>query len=69
LKITSTYNNVPRPKKTLKKTIIKLYNTLDLPPLLYGSENWTVKARNVKSKKKVKQSRYTPWRRLGGEEV
>jgi hypothetical protein len=22
-----------------------------------------------KSKKKVKQSRYTPWRRLGGEEV
>jgi hypothetical protein len=23
----------------------------------------------VKGKKKVKQSRYTPWRRLGGEEV
>jgi hypothetical protein len=23
----------------------------------------------VKAKAKVKQSRYTPWRRLGGEEV
>jgi hypothetical protein len=23
----------------------------------------------MKKKKKVKQSRYTPWRRLGGEEV
>jgi hypothetical protein len=25
--------------------------------------------RNVKSKKKVKLSRYTPWRHMGGEEV
>ena len=31
-------------KKTLKKTRIKLYNTLALPVLLYGSETWTVKA-------------------------
>jgi hypothetical protein len=30
--------------KTLKKTKIKLYNTLALPVLLYGSETWTVKA-------------------------
>ena len=29
---------------TLKKTTIKLHNTLDLPVLLYGSEIWTVKA-------------------------
>jgi hypothetical protein len=33
-------------KKALKKTRIKLYNTLALPVLLYGSETWTIKARN-----------------------
>jgi hypothetical protein len=32
-------------KKTLKKTRIKLYDTLAPPPvLLYGGETWTVKA-------------------------
>ena len=31
-------------KKTLKKTRIKLYSTLDLPVLLHGSETWTIKA-------------------------
>jgi hypothetical protein len=33
-------------KKTLKITTIKLYNTLALPVLLYGSETWTVKVRD-----------------------
>jgi len=33
-------------KKTLKKTRLKSYNTLALPVLLYGSESWTIKARN-----------------------
>jgi len=33
-----------RPQKNLKKTRIKLCNTLALPVLLYGSETWTVKA-------------------------
>jgi len=39
-----------RPQKTLKKTRIKLYNILaPLPPaLLYGSETWTIKARDAK---------------------
>jgi hypothetical protein len=37
-----------RPQKTLKKTRIKLYNTLALPVLLSGSETWTVKARDTK---------------------
>ena len=37
LKITGILNNVFRPQKTLKKTRIKLYNTLALPVLLYGS--------------------------------
>jgi len=30
----------------LKKTRIKLYNTLALPVLLHGSETWTIKARD-----------------------
>jgi hypothetical protein len=37
-----------RPQKTLKKTRIKLYNTLALPVLLYGSETWTIKSRDVR---------------------
>jgi hypothetical protein len=48
LKITGIINNVFRPKKPLKKTRIKLYNTLALPTLLYGSENWTIKARDAR---------------------
>jgi hypothetical protein len=47
IKITGIINNVIRPKKTLKKTRIKLYNTLALPTLLYGSENWTIKVRGA----------------------
>ena len=39
---------VIRPQKTLKNTRIKLYNTLALPVLLYGSETWTVKARDAR---------------------
>jgi len=35
-------------KKTLKKTRIKFYNTLVLPVLLYGSETWTIKARDAR---------------------
>ena len=34
-------------KKPFKKTRIKLYNTLALSVLLYGSETWTVKARDA----------------------
>jgi hypothetical protein len=36
-----------RPNKTLKKARIKLCNTLTLPTLLYGSENWTIKTRDA----------------------
>jgi hypothetical protein len=44
-KITGILNNVFRPQKTLKKTRIKLHNTLaGLPVLLYGSD---VKARHA----------------------
>ena len=48
MKITSILNNVFRPQKTLKKTRIKLYNTLALPVLLYGSETWTINARGAR---------------------
>jgi hypothetical protein len=47
LNITGISNNVFRPQKTLKKIRIKLYNTLALPVLLYGSETWTIKARDA----------------------
>jgi len=46
LKITGILNNVFRPQNPLNKTTIKLYNTLALPVLLYGSETWTVRARD-----------------------
>jgi len=48
LKITSALNNVFIPQETLKKTRIKLYNTLALPVLLYGSETWTIKASDAR---------------------
>ena len=49
LKITGILNNVFRPqKKTLKKTRIKLYNTLALPLPLYGSETQTIKTREAR---------------------
>jgi len=48
LKITGILNNVFRPLKTLKKTRIKLYNTLALPVLFYGSETWPVKTSDAR---------------------
>ena len=36
-------------KKTLKKTRVKLYITLALLVLLYGSETWTVKASDART--------------------
>ena len=37
-----------RPKKYLKKTRIKQYNTLELPALLYSSDKWTFKTRDTR---------------------
>ena len=48
LKITGILNNVFRPQNPLKKTRIKLYNTLALPVLLYDSETWTIKASDAR---------------------
>ena len=48
MKITVILNNVFRPQKNLKKTRIKLHNTLALPVLLYGSETWTSKASDAR---------------------
>jgi predicted amidohydrolase len=44
LKKTGFINNVFKPKKTR----IKFYSTLALPTLLYGSENWTIKATDAR---------------------
>jgi hypothetical protein len=35
-------------QKTLQETRTKLYITLALPALLYGSENWTITARDAR---------------------
>jgi len=35
-------------QKTLKETRTKLHITLALPALLYGSENWTITARDAR---------------------
>jgi hypothetical protein len=48
LKITGILNNVFRPQKSLRKRRTKLYNTLALPVLLYGSETWTIKAKDAR---------------------
>jgi len=37
-----------RPQKTLKKSRLKLYSTSALPAVLYGSGNWTIKARDAR---------------------
>ena len=63
LKITGIINNVFRPQKTLKKTRIKLYNTLALPFLLYGSETWTIKARDTR---RITTAEIKHMRRTGG---
>jgi len=47
-KKTGILNKVFRPQKPLKKTTIKLYNTLALPVLIHGSETWTIKARDAR---------------------
>jgi len=46
-------------KKTLKKTRIKLYNTLTLPVLLYGSKTWSIKARDARGAANMKYMRKT----------
>jgi len=48
LHITGILNNVFIPQKTLKKTTIKLYNTLALPVLLCGRKTWTVNERDAR---------------------
>ena len=44
-KITGILNNVFKPQKTLKKTRLKLCNTLALPVWLHGSESCVFTAR------------------------
>jgi hypothetical protein len=47
-KIRATVNNLFRPQETLRKTRMVSYNIPTLPPLLYGSENLTIKARDTR---------------------
>jgi hypothetical protein len=43
LQITGIINHVLKPSKVQKQTSLKIYNTLALPTLLYGSETWTLR--------------------------
>ena len=47
-KITDIIDSTFIRQKTLKKTRITLYNTIDLPALLYNSENWAIKATDAR---------------------
>ena len=62
-KKTGIGKNILRQHKTLKTTRIKLKNTLDLPALLYSSENWTIKARDARriTIAEMKYIRKTAW--------
>ena len=44
--IKSILYNVFKSRKSLKKTKLKLHNTVALPVLLYGSESWSITARD-----------------------
>ena len=48
LKITGILNEVFRPQRNVRKTRIKPCNTLALTVLFYGSETWTMKARDAR---------------------
>jgi hypothetical protein len=48
LEITGIVHIVFRPKQTLQKTRIQLYNTLALPAVLYDGENWTITATDAR---------------------
>ena len=63
LKIAGILNNVFRLQKPLTKTRIKLYNTLALPILLYGSETWTIKASDAR---RIKAAELKYMRRTAG---
>jgi hypothetical protein len=46
LKIIGIINNIFKPNKVRENTRIKLYSTLALPVVLYGSEIWIIKAKD-----------------------
>jgi hypothetical protein len=54
-----------RPQKTQQKTRIKLHNTLALLALLYGSENWTITARDARIIIAASEMNYTQQDTLG----
>ena len=64
LQITGIICNMFKTHKTLKTKRIKLYNTLSLPAVLYGSENWTIKSRDARriTAAEVKYTRITEYK-------
>jgi hypothetical protein len=60
--ITGIMNNMFKPQKNLKKTGIKLYNTLAISALIHSSENCTTTAKDARRKTaaEMKYMRKTP---------
>jgi hypothetical protein len=58
LKITGLINTIFKQSKVQKQTRMQIYNTLALTTLLYGSENWTMKA-NDRTRITATEMRFT----------
>jgi hypothetical protein len=57
LKATGLMSIIFKPLKVQKHARIKIYNTLSLLMLIYGSENWTMKS-NDKTRIKVAEMKF-----------
>jgi hypothetical protein len=63
LQVTGTINNVLKPNQVQKSSRMKIYNTLAIPTLIYGSEIWTLTQQN---KSRLKASEMKFLRRTAG---
>jgi hypothetical protein len=63
LQVTGTINNVLKPNQVQKSSRMKIYNTLAIPALIYGSEIWTL---TQQDKSRLKASEMKFLRRTAG---
>jgi hypothetical protein len=63
LQVTSTINNVLKPNQVQKSSRMKMYNTLAISTLIYGSKIWTL---TQQDKSRLKASEMKSLRRTAG---
>jgi hypothetical protein len=63
LQVTGIINNVSKPNQVQKSSRMKIYNTLAIPTLIYGSEIWTL---TQEDKSRLKASEMKFLRRTAG---